>query len=235
MKYHIIDNQDRKVLCEGRTKGMGFAFAQVLDGTYNTDCVALETIQPVSPCKDYLNDVVWSEATGKTFYAWGLHTKPLGIFKHGEGFIIMRICGSGARAPAKYATMDKDIAAFDNNLGEIERSINVIEKGLGLTEGNRTKFARAEGCFVALVPMFWCEATYRISLWSLLVRALLYKSDAKNPIEYLEKLGGEDSMLLNADDAGMAKLKRMLAGNIPAQDMSKLDQPHNEGIVSFKF
>jgi hypothetical protein len=235
MKYHIIDKQDRGVLSEGRSKGMGFAFAKVVDGTYGTDCVALETIQPVSPCKDYLNDVVWSEATEKTFYAWGLHTNPLGIFKHGVGFMVMRICGSGARTPAKYASMDKDIAAFDNNLGEIERSINVIEKGLGLGEDNRTKFNRAEGCFVALIPLFWCEATYRISLWSLLTRALLHKSDAKDPIKYLEKLGGEDSMLLNGDDAGIPKLKLMLAGNIPSQDLSKLSQPHNEGIVSFKF
>lgn len=214
---------------------MGFAFAQAVDGTLGTDCVALEAIQPVSPCKDYLNDVVWSEATEKPFYAWGLNTKPLGIFKHGVGFIVMRICGSGARSPAKYASMDKDIAAFDNNLGEIERSINVIEKGLGLDEDHRTKFSRAEGCFVAILPMFWCEATYRISLWSLLVRALLHKSDAKDPIKYLEKVSGADGMLLNGDDAAVHKLKLMLAGNIPSQDLSKLSSPHNEGIVGFSF
>ena len=49
----IINKQCRSKLCEGRSYQMGFAFLKKLDN--NT----FETVQPISPCKDYLNDVIF--------------------------------------------------------------------------------------------------------------------------------------------------------------------------------
>ena len=70
----IIDKQNRGKLNEGRNYQMGFAFCKKVSNK------VLETIQPISPCKDYLNDVVYSERTGKNVSAYGLNTSKLGLF-----------------------------------------------------------------------------------------------------------------------------------------------------------
>src|SRR5687768_15710647 len=96
MGLTLVDKQDRSVLCEGRNYGIGFAFCK------RTGDV-LETVQPVSPCKDYLNDVVYSEHSGQPFSAWGLRTSKKNIFYADEGaYVLFQVCKKGARGPTAY-------------------------------------------------------------------------------------------------------------------------------------
>lgn len=228
-KFKLIDKQDRSKLGEGRNYGVGFAFCRQLgESTY-------ETIMPISSCKDYLNDVVWSEARDKQITNYGLTTKKLGLFDNTQfATMAFKVCGKGATNPQPYADMDKDIASYKANRCEIEASMNLIELALGLD--HPTRIIEQDGVYIATISLWWCKATYRISLWSLLIRALRHKSDKGDPIEYLATVNDEDCNILNYGNEGaLKKLKRMMAGCIPEQDLFKLDYPHHVGINRFSF
>lgn len=227
-KITFIDKQKRAVLGEGRNYGVGFAFCE-RDG--NT----VATIMPISSCKDYLNDVIWSEVRDKEIVNYGLVTKKLGLFENTQfATIAFKVCGKGASNPQPYPAMDKDIASYKANRCEIEASMNVIEERLGLD--HPTRIIEQDGVYIATISLWWCKATYRISLWSLLVRALRHKSDKGDPIAYLATVTDEDQNILNyGNEAALKKLKRMIAGCIPEQDLFALNDPHDIGINRFPF
>lgn len=227
-KITFIDEQKRAVLGEGRNYGIGFAFCK-------RDGDTVTTVMPISPCKDFLNDVIWSEVRDKEIVNYGLVTKKLGLFENTQfATIAFKVCGRGASNPQPYDAMDKDIASCKANRCEIEASINLIEQSLGLD--HPTRIIEQDGVYIATISLWWCKATYRISLWSLLIRALRHKSDKGDPIEYLATVNDEDSTILNyGSQAALPKLKRMIAGYIPEQDLFKLDYPHHVGINRFSF
>jgi hypothetical protein len=220
----LIDNKPRSVLSEGRNKGMGFALCKRDGDTYTT-------VQPVSPCKDYLNDVVYSERTGKPYQAWGLKTKKEDIFSGDRGYMVISICGEGASRPRPYGEFESDKKRLNDGLGLIQGFINSIEKLLKIE--NLTVMTKIEDNLVMVdFPLFWSEGTYLISLFSLLLRIAI-KYNKGDPLEFMSKVNDEDSyMAANA----LAKLKRMIGGCVPKQDLSKLTSGvHDLGIYSFNF
>lgn len=80
----IIINEicDRTKLAEGRDQGMAFTWLLPKgDNTY-------DTIFHMSPCKDFLNEPLFTENTGLPSYAHGLKCdKPIGIFKDNCGYL----------------------------------------------------------------------------------------------------------------------------------------------------
>ena len=115
----IVDKEDRMILQEGRGMGMGFAFLKFEDGVY-------KTVQPISPCKDYLNDVVYSEATGKVCTVYGLKYNKKDIFNQGKAFIAMSMCPYNGGS--KYPTYDKDVVDLKGNIENIQSFINFYEQ-----------------------------------------------------------------------------------------------------------
>lgn len=228
MKYKISEPLPRSVLWEGRSQGMGFAFCKRAGEM-------LFTVQPVSPCKDYLNDVLYSEHTGKPYIACGLVTKKEDIFTYGKGYILFYICGAGASRNSEYPEMKKDIEALREGHRNIELGINMIENRLRLQTERTSIFSHGPNHYVAEVPLFWCQYTYLISLWSLMVRNL-FRWDANgtlDPIAFLESKC--DPMDMYNMKTALEKLKRMIDGEIPVQDWDKTPSPHGMGIVVFEF
>lgn len=216
----LIDKQDRSVLIEGRNWGLGFAFCKREGDTYTT-------VQPISPCKDFLNDVVYSEWTGKPFSVWGLKTKKEGIFDKDLAYVAMGILPYN-RQTTKHKDHDAMLAGLAAMV-EHESLINCIEQKLVVPA--TAIFSAGNDRFIAHVPIFWAMATYRISLWSLLMRVgLKYKGG--DPIEFLKQVKDDDSYMVQSI---MPKLERMIGGEIPTQDLDKLTDVHNCGIVSFSF
>ena len=70
---------NREHLSEGRMKGVSFAvIKKENDFLYNTT-------MPLSACKDYFNDYIFVENTGKPIgEVYGFDHKPIGIFKDTE-------------------------------------------------------------------------------------------------------------------------------------------------------
>ena len=123
----IINNQDRNILSEGRSNNMGFAFCKVLNGD------DYETIQPISPCKDYLNDVIFAENTDKPISAHGLHLKgKQGLFEGELAYMAIAMC------PYKYDNtynkkeLVEDIAKLAKYHKHLEYFINYFEEILGI-------------------------------------------------------------------------------------------------------
>jgi hypothetical protein len=219
-KLKFVDKQNRCVLCEGRSRGMGLALCKLEGDT-------LSTVGPISPCRDYLNDEVYSNHTGKPFGAYGYHAKDRGLWKAGRAYAAFCICGSGARSPSKYATMDRDLKAIDEGGENLQAFLNAFEKPFGATPTKLIKFG--PNMYVADADLLWVKWTYMVSLLSILItNGLEYKGG--DVIDYIKKLDGDDSYRIKEV---MHKIKGIHSGNIPDDDWNKDRFWHDAGIQSF--
>ncbi len=233
MSIKLINNHNRSVLGEGRSNNMGFAFCKAL----NND--EYETIQPISPCKDYLNDVIFAEVTNKPISAYGLHLKGAqGIFKGEHAYIAISMC------PYKYdhtynkTQLIEDKAKLSKYHKHLEFFINYFEELLGIDTYNNTIITEVEdNLYVIELPLIWCESTYMCSLYTLLLRAgQNYNDMSLDPMKYLE------SNNVYKDDIGLVKsalpkLKDIIKHGPLKQDFSILKgdtSTHNLGIVGYK-
>lgn len=221
MPFKIVDKQDRKRLTEGRTSGIGFAFCK-------REGDVLTTIQPISPCKDYLNDVVYTEHTGNPYSAYGLTTKKQDLFSDGFAYIVMSILGNkhGGGNRADHGSL---VAAI-NNPTNLQIFMAFFEPRL--CKDHVTVFFNVEdNKTAAVLPLFWVKYPYLISLWSLLVRiGLKYKEG--DGMAFLKKVSDEDAYMAKGI---IPKLERLMAGELPVQDMGKTYDVHNHGIYTFPF
>ena len=229
MTLKLTDTQNRAILNEGRNYGVGFAFAK------RTDKNTLETVDPISPCKDYLNDRVFTEATGEPFQACGLKTTPQNIFDGELAYLVMAVCKQG-RNLVEYANYKRDYQALNDNYANAQKLINWFEDALKLK--NKTKILKIkENSFVCVLPKFWAEMTYLISLYSLIIRMGIFYDGKALPFDFFTNYSQEsgDKYYMNTV---IRKMKMMIGGFIPKQDMKALilnKTVHGNGIVTFLF
>lgn len=227
VSFKLIDNCDRSVLGEGRNYYMGFGFAQ-------RKGEVIETVTPISACKDYLNDVIWTERSDRVITAHGLQYKKHDLFKDRKfGYLVIGICMR--KGGSKYENYDRDYKLLENHWSRIEEFLNSIESLMNLEQRTRA-FKLEENRVLLKVPMFWCESTYGISLYTLLARVALFW-DNSDPIAWLEGFTAFQADVYLVKSA-VPKLKKLIAGTRPKQDFKqKLDNYtiHNLGIVGYQF
>ncbi len=224
--WKLIDKTDRKKLHEGRNYGFGGGFAKRENDT-------LTMVMPISACGDYYAEIIHSEHTGKSWTAHGLHYSKQDIFdkKNGVAYMICNILP--INHGGKYNEYDRDLKALEENYKNLQTFLNWFEKKF--KSKIFTEIIKLEdNKFLFIVPLFWCQGTYLISLYKYLSRVgIFYKNE--EPLSYL------DSFNYNSGDQYMwnnikPKLQRMLDGFIPEQKMTSNDScPHNLGIVSYNF
>jgi hypothetical protein len=228
----IINNKSRSSLSEGRSHQMGFAFLKkVKDETF-------ETIQPISPCKDYLNDVIFAEHTNKSISAYGCNLKgKQDIFDKNFGYIAISICPYKYKNSYNTTTYLKDVERLKENHKNLELFINQIEEYFNLDSFNNTTIVEvSDNLYFIEVPIIWTMSTYMISLYSLLLRVgQFYQDTTKDPIEWLEKFNAfiDDVSLVKQS---LPKLKNIIKYGPLPQDFSNLrgdSSTHNLGIVSY--
>lgn len=230
----IINNQNRAILSEGRSNNMGFAFCKIVNGDN------YETIQPISPCKDYLNDVIFAERTNKSISAYGLKLKnSQGLFEGGK-LAYMAIAMCPYKYPNDYNNKGfiEDSAKLAKYHKHLEYFINYFEEILGIDAQTNTIITEvSDNLYLIELPLIWTESTYMISLYSLLLRAAQNYNDTNiNPLEFLEKgdvYSPDKSLIVSA----LPKIKDILQFGPLPQDFSKLrgdTSTHNLGIVSYK-
>lgn len=200
----IIDKQDREVLSEGRNYGMGFAFLKELKTN------EFETICPISPCKDYLNDVVYGEALNVPVSACGLNYKPVGgVFEEPFSNLVIKITNYQKKNTfSKYANFETDTKQLKTNYKNIEKLLNYIETRIGIDHTEITP--SNDDMYHLKVPRYWTESTYLTSLYALLVRMGQYYDGKKEPVEFLNNYptNNIESSLWNS-----AKLKLIMIMN----------------------
>ncbi len=220
----LIDKITRKHLAEARSYGIGFVFCKKEGDTFTT-------VDGISPCKDYLNDQVYSEMTGKPYGAWGYKASKKDLFADGWGYVCMGVMPNWNGK--EHATNAVEIPGFKKSLKAIQSFINFFEDLLKVEQ--RTELEEvADNRYLAKIPLFWCEKTYLISLWSLLIRIALESGydfhEAYSPMEEIEHCKTKDSSnMANA----LPKLKAMIDGKRPEQDWGTSRSWHDEGIVSY--
>lgn len=219
MKF--IDNQNRSKLNEGRNYGIGFAFCKKTEDT-------LETVDPISACKDYLSDRVFTEATGTEFSAYGLTCKKEGIFSDGRAYLVAAVLTRGARTQEPYPGYEDEIKAMEEGAGAMQLLMQKIEELLKVD--SRTVITKIDdNKLMVEVPLFWVDATYLISLYSLILRNGVGYSGS-DPIEYLRSVTSSDAYMMGT---AMKKLERFIANGTPKQNWGEQRYWHNYGIIAF--
>lgn len=228
----IIEKHDRKTLGEGRNYGMGFSFCTKNGDNY-------ETVQPISPCKDYLNDVVYVENTKKQIgRVHGLEHKPMGCLDDKIGFLACRIMHFSNGKP--YDDYEKEREALAKNYQAIEKGIHVFEKALDIPKS--VVHLTEDKDLLIKVPEWWYRDTWRISFYALLVRSLIYYTGEEDVRDYLSKFKGPEKYYMSTSIPKMDKIIPLkIADKIKELGLVSRDKPkekaveaytvHNEGIV----
>jgi hypothetical protein len=225
MKFNFVNKQNRTKLEEGRNYGMGFALCK-------RDGKTITAAYPISPCRDYLNDEVYSERTGKPFKTYGLSSFKQDLFQDGTAYLAFAICEKMESKQSfwKHKTYAKECELI-KDYKRLQKFINWFEDKFKLTQKTEI-FQIEDNQYVAKSPDFWTEGTYLISLYSLLLRVGIHYIDG-DPMEFLENYQ-VDGDAYNVKPA-LPKIKKMIEGSIPKQNLMIARNPHLLGIVGFSF
>lgn len=232
----IVEKKDRGKLGEGRNNGMGFGFLQhIKDRTFHT-------VQPLSPCKDYLAEVVFTEKHDIPTKGCGLsYPKKLDIFTDIAymGIKLMPIHGSKYYSYGK--TLETDVKLLAENYKSIQRLMNQFELELGLKSLTRIEPAN-DDYFLVTLSSEWCDSTHSISLYTLLLRVLMVATeDDKDIVDFLKgyeyHLGDKQLLAqVNKKIELVLKEKKLPPNTYPyskSQMLAMRGSPHNNGIVNW--
>lgn len=224
----------RETFAEGRNYGMGVAFAKRVGNKFVAS-------QPLSACKDFLNDEVWSEVTGNEFKKYGQESFKKDLFndKHYTYMLISFLNYNGNVEHSEH---------YLNHLENFKKSIPNIEKGLQKLDirfkaGKRTKIfpTNNENIFLVYVPKKWVSTSYSISLYTLAARNLSKYSgeDLGKYFENKDNIYSQDMYLINKPFvdfvSNFRKLPEKKKGDLFNPEFSKFvnGDPHDKGIVEY--
>jgi len=172
--YNVAILHDRSILVEGRSYGMAFAF---INKKY-------ETVHPISPCKDYMNDIVWAENTGKYCGVYGLSYTPTMDFlanSKGEKYntFEMVITDSTDSKSAKFFKLNQNQLLNSLDLvNKFETKLGIPHSQIELCPDNIFNIVRFD--------KKWVEEVYMISLYTLLWRIGMIYNKETEVLEYIK-------------------------------------------------
>lgn len=223
----LINNKDRRLLNEGRNYGFGIAICKKI----NND--TLETIIPITACKDYLNDVVYNELTKNSISCYGLNLKKSSnIFEDKKCYLACQILKIN-NSFAEYASYNKDLELFKNNQTNFIVGINQIEELLNLNEKTKILKSKDDNIMLLQCPKYWFQTTWLISMYSLFLRNMIYYQADKNIIDFLNNFNKDNYML---KDACFVLNYLQKTDKIEIQTFNNMQSYniHNFGISAFK-
>jgi len=176
----LVDKGNRFALSEGVTSGVGFAFCK-RDGN------VFSTVGPISTCKDYLNEVVYTENTKTPSSAYGYKATYTGCFESDCAHLVIGILGQknykmnylaggvyeyvSAGPDHKHPTYDKELDYLKESFKCIELLLNSAEEMLNVAGRTKIqKVANVDNRYIVTMPIFWTKYTYLISLFALIIR-----------------------------------------------------------------
>lgn len=229
----IEDNENRGKLGEGRSRGMGFAYLK------KTGEDTFRTVQPISACKDFLNEILYAEKTGTLCPSiHGLkYEKVLDIFDNNYAYMAIKICN---RNGSEYYD-DSDIidmSNFEKNYKNLQDFINQIEEALKVEQ--KTEIIEANNdMFIVKMPMFWNQALYMMSLYTALLRAYQHYDKSLPALEFIDKKNcfpQDENIMLVAKK----KLLYLIENGIVEQKFETFEGDvgrthHSSGICAVKF
>ena len=233
---------NRAKMIEGRMEGVSFCFLK------KTNDGEFRQASPLSSCKDYLNDVVYCEASGKPYTAHGFECKKDGVLDNGVWLYIsslenwkMLFCDPYTRTYAKpYKQLSEDIAWITGPGAEIILGFAKFLTGLVPTlNQDECVLLRPDGKeggegVILGIPKWWGMATYRISVFALLMRCAIGMRldkipDSTKSLEKAAKAAVSNCMDAGCVADGIQKLKLMADEHARDQDFSATRGWHSFG------
>lgn len=234
-KITIIDNNDRSKLVEGRNYQMGYAFLKRTNkSTYNA-------ISALSACKDYLNDVVFTQITQKPIVAYGFKTSYLKtLYKKDHAYLGIKILPMFGSNTNKDFNISVDKANLVRTYPYIQTLLNHVET-LFNVEGRTIIHPANDDFYLVIVPIFWTRYTYLISLYALLIRMGQFWDGQGTAEDYLKNYNNSlDKNLWNSSKLKFEELLKtglvhITYEKIPAEIADGYHTNiHNAGISNYK-
>lgn len=176
----LIDNQDRKKYAEGRNYGFSSAFC------IQKEKDVFETLMPITACKDFLNDFIYTELTNKSISVHGsFFNKPTGILQNDYVTLACKILDY--HNGNLYTKKKQEEELLMNNVHNFERIMHEIETLLGVT--NLTKFdvLNEEKTLLIHSSNKWFRTTFYTSLHGFLIRNAFMATDTDTISDFVKK------------------------------------------------
>lgn len=236
----ITERCNRGVLFEGRSSGMGFAMLK------RTGDSTFDTVQPISPCKDYLNEVIFTENYDVPTAGCGLkYSKKNNILDKTSFMVITaQTVHKGEGFYYNKLSFKQYSELLEKNYKVAERFLNILEKAIGITG---TKITKANDTYYLVeLDMEWAKSTFAISLYTLLLRVGIFYDEDKykdDIMSFLENVGTDTNniemfLIKSAIPAIQEILKK---SKIPSQSEDTINvvrnnggSPHGYGILAWK-
>jgi hypothetical protein len=225
---------DRGKLGEGRNNGMAFAFLKKVGDN------SFETVNAMSPCKDYLAEVTLTENTGIPTKGYGLvYKKKLDIFSD-VAFMAIKILKTKQGTYNYSSSFDNDVKMLDANYLNIQKLMNEFEEMLGFS--NFTKIEKAEDdYFLVTLPVEWTISTHAVSLYTLLLRMGMASDGKESFHDFYTNYkynGGDKSLSISAKPKidiilSNKKLPPMVFSYNKEYLTKGGQSPHNHGIIAW--
>jgi hypothetical protein len=231
----IIDKCNRDVLIEGRDNGMAFSFLQ------KTGKNEFTTVQPPSPCKDYLAEVVFTEKYDIPTRGCGLYYKQkLNIFSD-CAYMAIKILKAKGGGYSYGKSFEHDVEMLKDNHKNIERLMNQYEKKIGLKVLTKIEEAN-DDFFLVKFSSEWCKSTHSISLYSLLLRVLMASTekdkDFMSVLKNYNYHNGDKSLLTSSlPKIELIMKEKKLPPNVRKYSKANMlkfrGSPHDNGILNW--
>lgn len=224
----ITNNISRDGLSEGKNYQMGFGFLKQISEN------EFEAVTAISACREYLNDVAFTENLGTPTKVYGLSYEKKDLLENDNCFMLSSILKrkNGSTYTA-YSTYNLDLDNFKTVSEKVQSFLNKVEDFLDIK--NKTEVIKLEDNLIFIkFDKIWLSSSYAISLYSLLAR-VSQKYDNSDIFEYLTKY------IDNYGDTYSAQalprvLKRFKEKGFPNQrKLVNANSIHSEGIMSYKF
>lgn len=235
-KINVEQTGKRSTLGEGRNYQMGFTFlSKGPKGQFTT-------LYPFSACKDYLNDWCYTEATGQSINAYGLITDAKQkLIKKGKAYlgvtILERQGGGDYGKKVDFGPIETDRENLRANIKNVLALVNHFDDHFKV-EPTALISTSDPNVWIFEVDAFWVRYSYRISMYTLLIRMAQFWNGEGTPINFLNnyKVSLDESMWKNAK----AEIEKLLEHGMPEYDYTKIVTPddyslssiaHNSGII----
>jgi hypothetical protein len=219
----------RTTLSEGRDYGVGYAFAKRLS------LRTFEASQPLSACKDFLNDEVYCEKLKTSYTKYGQKSFYKDLFTDKYAYILVSFLNkNNCNKLEESEKYKKDLKYFNDNISNILNTVKILERERKLPSRSKLYKTNIENVYLIKLPSFWVRNTYLISLYTLLLRNSwnsIEKQDLKNYLKN-NRTFSSDIYLLNNK-----VIDYLVKDFAKDENLSSLDIPegcpHNKGFINY--
>lgn len=217
----------RSTFAEGRNSGMGFAFAKREGSVFNAS-------QPLSACKDFLNDEVWSEVTGNPYKMYGQKSFKKDLFTD-KRYAYMLISFLPPNGSSENEWSKKGLTELIENKDNVRRILRKLDSIMQTKYRTEVELTDNPDVLLVKMPIEYTKTSYATGLYTLICRNGVNYNQGDNFLKYLKEgnIYPQDKYLLPSA-IKFFELSKEKQQNIFEQSSNFINGcPHDKGIVDY--